>query len=309
MATRRHQADTVGVTTQLLPQTAGSTWLHGIDASEHHQIDFDEVRRRGTSVVIVRAGRGTRQDGRWFEHVRDAELAGLAVGSYWYLYPSHTTAHHQAELWMAAVAVTASLFPARHWLHVATTDGLDTRTLARYVDACLRRMDELLGETTGVCADESFWRERVQLELLERPRWQCPVERLLDVDGRETEYAQDALAVRTRPADRGGPGSHRVRITTLRTTRPPSHGLHLVPRGPNESIGSWQQRWLRSPDVARLQRHLNELGASLVIDGVYGPATEAAVHVWHHLCRRDLIGTPTLPARPAVLSTADRTAH
>ncbi|MGB8859979.1 MAG: GH25 family lysozyme, partial [Ilumatobacteraceae bacterium] len=113
--------------TTLSVGTSSATWLDGIDVSEHHQIDFEEVRRQGTTVVIARAGRGTRQDSRWVEHVRAAELAGLALGSYWYLYPSHTTAHHQAELWMAAIAVAPSLFPAGHWLHVATTDGLDAR--------------------------------------------------------------------------------------------------------------------------------------------------------------------------------------
>lgn len=308
MVSPRRSGDTVPMTTLLSLGTDGSQWLDGIDASEHHQLDFTEVRRQGTTVAILRAGRGTRQDGRWFEQVRAAELAGLTVGSYWYLYPSHTTAHHQAELWMAAVAVAPSLFPARHWLHVASTDGLDTRTLARYVDACLHRMDELLGGITGVCTDASFWRQCVPLELSERPHWQCPIERLDHIEGREEEHALDAVAIRTRPADRGGPGSHRVRATAVHTSRPPSHGLHLVPRGRNESVFSWQQRWLRTPDVVRLQRHLNELGASLVIDGVYGPATEAAVSVWHHLCRRDLIGVPVVPSRPACLSTTDATA-
>lgn len=276
------------MTLLLSPAPAASRWLDGIDVSEHHQIDFAEVRRQGAAVAIVRAGRGTRQDGRWIEHVRAAELAGLAVGSYWYLYPSHTTPHHQAELWMAAVGGSPGEFAAGHWLHVATSDGFDTRTLSRYVDACVRRMDELLGGTTGICTEASFWRSHVQLGLAERPHWQCPAERVHDVEGHEAAHAAGAVAIRTRPADRGGPGSHRVGAATLLTGRPPSHGLHLVPRGPNESVVGWQRRWLRTPDVARLQEHLNELGASLVVDGVYGPATDAAVRIWHHLCRRDL---------------------
>lgn len=303
MATQRERADTWGVISLLPTNTGDTNWLDAIDVDEYHQMDFDEVRRQGTAVVIARAGRGTRQDGRWIEHVRAADDAGLAVGSYWHLYPSHTTAHHQAALWTAAIAVAPSLFPAGHWLHVATADGLAAPTLRRYVDACLRRTDELLGRRVGVCTDTMWWRDEVRLLIDDRPLWECPLH------GRAGVGDEHAVGVRTLPADRGGPGRHRVRADVLQATRPAPHGLHLVVRGPSESVQSWQRRWLRTPDVATLQRRLNELGAALVVDGVYGPATDAAVRVWHDLCRRDLVGHTPVPCRPAGTSTTDRTAH
>lgn len=291
------------VSAVLATEAGGIVWLDGIDVSEHHQMDFEEVRRQGTEVAILRAGRGTRHDSRWVEHVRAADQAGLAVGSYWYLYPSRTTAHHQAELWIAAIAVAPSLFPAGHWLHVAVADGVGGHTLTRYVDACLRRMDELLGCQVGVCTDLAWWNPTVRLPLDGRPVWDCPA-------GGDTAVTERRIAaVRVRPSDRGGPGRHLVRSDVVQPVRPAPQGLHLVVRGPSESMLGWQQRWLRTPDVAVLQRHLNELGATLVVDGIYGPATDAAVHIWHDLCRRDLVGQPPLPRRPAHNSTTDRTAH
>lgn len=287
----------------LATEAGGIVWLDGIDVSEHHQMDFDEVRRQGSEVAILRAGRGTRHDSRWVEHVGAAERAGLAVGSYWYLYPSRTTAHHQAELWIAAIAVAPSLFPAGHWLHIATADGLTTHTLTRYVDACLHRMDELLGRQVGVCTDPAWWRDELRLAIDDRPVWACPA------DGGSAVTDEYIDAVCTRPSDRGGPGRHRVRADAIRAPRPVPQGLHLVVRGAGESVDSWQRRWLRTPDVAVLQRHLNELGATLVVDGIYGPATDAAVRVWHDLCRRDLVGHPAVPRRPEGIATTDRTAH
>jgi len=283
-------------------------WVDGIDVCEHHQIDFREVRRQGTALVVVRAGRGTRQDSRWVEHVRAAELARLAVGSYWYLYPSHTSAHHQAELWMAAIRSAPSSFAGGHWADVSTTDGFDPTDLARYVAGFLRRMDELLGHTTGVFTATGFWRSKVRFDISDRPRWHSDPSAVNATDARDHTLAEAPSfdwphAYRTCPADRGGPGRHRVQARQLDgTIARPENGLHLVARGPNESVSSWRQRWLRTPDVAELQLHLNDLGAQLLVDGVYGPATDAAVRSWCLLWRRDCrvpqLGTISRPLLP-----------
>jgi hypothetical protein len=283
-------ADDADRVTALLQRVAGNfrwatgcEWTTGIDVAEHHRIDFAEVRRQGIGVAVVRAGRGTRQDARWVEHVRAAEGAGLAVGSYWHLYPSHTSPHHQAELWALAVRGAPWPFVAGHWADISTTDGFGPIELGRYAAAFLRRTDELLGHTVGVFTSDDFWRPNVRFRIGDRPRW------LSDPD--DTALAA-AVAVRTRAADRGGPGWHRVRVGWDSGATDRDHGLHLVPRGPRETVDAWQQRWLRTADVAALQARLNGLGADVVVDGAYGPATDAAVQTWGLLRRRDELGAP-----------------
>jgi Glycosyl hydrolases family 25 len=255
-------------------------WIDGIDVSECHCIDFDTVATQDIRVVIVRAGRGTRQDARWIEHVRAARLSGLAVGSYWHVYPSHTGPHHQAELWAGALRGAAEWpFEYGHWADVSSTDGLDPFQLGRYVAAFLRRVDELVGHPVGVFTSEQFWHQHVHFHDPDRPRWVDRVED--DADSGST------AGIRTMASDRGGPGHHRVRaVPSLHRDR--LRGLpHLVPRGPTEPLEAWQARWVRTPDVAVLQLLLNELGASLVVDGVFGPATDAAVRTCELLRRRD----------------------
>ena len=66
-------------------------------------VDWGALPAAGVVGVVLRAGRGTRQDRHWVEHVDEARAVGLAVGSYWYVYPSRAEPGRQAELWHRAV--------------------------------------------------------------------------------------------------------------------------------------------------------------------------------------------------------------
>lgn len=262
----------------------GDDWVHGIDVFEHHVVDFDRVAAQGAAVVVVRAGRGTRQDARWIEHVRAARRSGLAVASYWHVYPSRTDAHHQAELWASAIGGADVPFGYGHWADISISDGFERADLGRYVAAFLRRADELVGDQVGVFATPGFWRRNVGFDDPTRSRWAGGPEELV---GR----ADVSLAgVRLSRCDRGGPGRHRVRFVAQeqRVADIP----RLVERGTTESIDRWRSRWAHSPEVSLLQMQLNDLGARLVVDGVFGPQTDAAVRVCDLLCRRDRLVWP-----------------
>lgn len=272
---------------------AAGEWVDGIDVFEHHCIDFARVRTQGIEVAVVRAGRGTRQDARWVEHVRAAYDNGVDVGSYWHLYPSRAGAHHQAELWAAAIRGADVPFGYGHWADIATSDGFERGDLGGYVAAFLRRADELLGESVGVFTAPDFWRRHVGFDDPARPCW-TDVDRLL-----HGSSCLGYAGLRLTPCDRGGPGRHRVRLVEQgnRPAGPP----RLVPRGRTESVDEWRSRWDRTPEIAVLQMQLNDLGARLVVDGVFGPQTDAAVRICDLLCRRDRLVWPfgTAPAHTA----------
>jgi hypothetical protein len=265
-------------------ESSGGDRVDGIDVCEHHCIDYDTVADQGVRVVVVRAGRGTRQDARWIENVRAARASGLEVGSYWHLYPSHTSAHHQAELWMAAVRGAGQWpFSCGHWADISSTDGFDPFDLGRYVAAFVRRADELAGHEVGVFASDEFWQRHVYFDDPDRPRWH---------DATPQGDATPAFGVRTHAADRGSPGRHRVRVAAAGEGAVEASRPVLVARGPTETLEAWRARWVRTPEVTYLQAALNEMGAELVVDGVYGPATDAAVRTCALLCRRDRIAWP-----------------
>lgn len=276
----------------------GAPWINAIDVSEHHCIDFDIVAEQDVGIVIVRAGHGTRQDPRWVEHVRAVRRSGLHVGSYWHVYPSHTDPHHQAELWMAAIRGASSTFSCGHWADVTTSDGLGAASLGRYIAAFLGRMDALLGEPVGLFTSEPFWREHVALDLADRPRWSAGP---ADVSERWEPDGRSLTGSRNVAADRGGPWSHRVHWAAPTAAPPtPVDRPHLVTRGAGEAPAHWRKRWMRGPAVAALQSGLNELGADLSVDGVLGPATDAALQTCEHLHRRDRLEPfvpPTVTAR------------
>jgi hypothetical protein len=158
------------------------------------------------------------------------------------------------------------------------------RDLARYAAGFLRRMDALLGHTTVVFSATGFWRSKVRFDISDRPRWHSDPSAVNATDGRDHTLAEAPSfdwphAYRTCPADRGGPGRHRVQARQLDgTIARPENGLHLVARGPNESVSSWRPTMAAHPTWPSCS--CLTTSAHSCWWTVYGPATDAAVRSW-----------------------------
>jgi len=63
---------------------------------------------------------------------------------------------------------------------------------------------------------------------------------------------------------------------------------------------------MRSPEVAALQARLDDLGADLVVDGIFGPATDAALQTCELLHRRDRLASLPGPAVTGVFGSMHR---
>ena len=144
---------------------AADVWVEGIDVFEHHCIGFAGARAQGTEVAIVRAGRGTRQDARWIEHARSAYRSGMALASYWHLYPSRTDPHHQAELWAAAinnahVPFGYEGFSRRVYPGFLQLTGFMSMNMNRHFGAHLQLFDHLIrGDRDSAAAHRKFYDE------------------------------------------------------------------------------------------------------------------------------------------------------
>lgn len=80
----------------------------GIDVSKHNGIiDFNEVKKAGYEFVIIRAGYGkalSQVDPYFEQNYKNAKLAGLKVGAYWYSYTDTVAgAVREAETCLEAI--------------------------------------------------------------------------------------------------------------------------------------------------------------------------------------------------------------
>lgn len=66
------------------------------------QIDFNKMKSSGASFTIIRAGQNTWVDSDLAYNMREAKLAGLPRGTYWY-YDSRTDPKTQARLYISAL--------------------------------------------------------------------------------------------------------------------------------------------------------------------------------------------------------------
>ncbi len=242
-------------------------------------------RRPGRRGGDRAGGSGTRQDARWIEHVDAAHRSGLALASYWHVYPSRAEAHHQAELWVAAIREppvfrsTTATGPTSRPVTVSSA-AISVGSSLRFSDAPTR----CSAMPVGVFSSAGFWVRHVGFDDPVRPRWWDS-----EPSARRHRRSATGAGVRLSPSDRGGPGRHLVR-PVAQVDRPALLpglvvGADRVDRAVAGEVGA-------GPEIAVLQMHLNDLGARLVVDGVFGPQTDAAVRVCDLLCRRDRLPWP-----------------
>ncbi len=257
---------------QVTEPTAPEHGVLGLDVSDRDGIiEWKAIRDTGIRWVVIRAGRGTRQDRHWIENVEGARSYRLQVGSYWYVLASRASSGHQAELWNAAIETAGGSFALGHWAVITRGDGMNPTALDSYVGSLLGRFDALADQPARV------------LTTISDPPLLSPgclqdriVSRVDQVDAGVLRRAPDGFV--HEPVDS---------LVSPTNSGGESPTLHLVRREPNDSDDEWRKRWLRASSVGELQQQLNGLGAFLQVDSTFGPATEHAVRAFQAVVRRD----------------------
>lgn len=134
--------------------------MQGIDVSKHNGlIDFNMVKEAGYDFVIIRAGYGkalTQVDPYFEQNYRNAKMAGLKVGAYWYSY-TNTVGGAVLEARTCLEAIKGKLFELPIYYDVEEKEQIaqGPQFLGDIIDSFCSTL-ESAGKFTGLYMSASY---------------------------------------------------------------------------------------------------------------------------------------------------------
>lgn len=242
-----------------------STW--------QRDIDWQRVKDAGIKAVIIRAGFGHTKDNQFENHYAGARAAGLAIGAYWYSYAySAEQAAQEARACINAISGKAFEIPVYYDMEENEQMMLGGNVMTKMA-CCFIDTVQAAGRRGGMYSSPSWFSDFIDYDLMRSlgysiwlAHWQTShPARECDI----WQYGEDGNVP-------GVPGDCDVDLIMNESV---IDGGEPTPEPePTPDPEPKPEPEPDAPTVAAVQAWLNDnYNAGLVVDGIYGRLTKAAL--------------------------------
>lgn len=275
-----------------------STW--------QRNIDWSRVKAAGIRAVVIRAGFGQTKDNMFEEHYAGARAAGLAIGAYWYSYAySAEQAEQEARACLEVISGKAFEIPVYYDMEEDGQMALG-RSVMTEMACCFIDTVQAAGRRGGMYSSPSWFSDFIDYDLMRsrgysiwlahwetlRPArvcdiWQygedgdvpgvpgnCDVDIIMNesvIDGDEPEPTPEPTPEPEPDSDAPALPPDVPTVATVQAWLNENYSAGLV-------VDGIYGRLTKAALVKALQTELNrQTGAGLTVDGIFGTRTKAAI--------------------------------
>ncbi|MCL6453539.1 MAG: peptidoglycan-binding protein [Alicyclobacillus sp.] len=274
--------------------------VNGIDVSNNNgNIDWPAVAKAGILFAYVKVTEGaTYHDPLFARNYSGAKAAGLLRGAYCFARPGTSSAQDEAAAFVSEVTAAGG-FELPPALDMEDAGGLSSADLVAWCRAWAAAIKPHYAGRPLLYASPAFIREHGLAALADTfDLWLADYAAMPDLGGWPRPYVFWQYS-----SSGGVPGiSGHVDLDLYNG----SLADLQKPGGITVATDPTIQRGATGAAVVKLQKLLNQHGAKLKVDGIFGPATQAAVRNFqgaHHLTMDGIVGPQTWGALEAPAPT------